>query len=204
MRRGECIGLRVEDVDFDHEVALVLGKGRRSRACPFDRQTSRAMDRYLRVRTLRFDADSPWLWLGNRGRLSARAMRATRGAGEGLSVPGKRVRRLPPSCRSPHLRTIPRPAGSGRRPADAARTAHRRSRARRRVRQAVRAVSGRVAGNPLGPSPPRYGRHDIERSRRRNWTRHSTLRCFRLADVTVEFGARIEARTMTSNRGTCE
>lgn len=25
MRRGECIGLRVEDVDFDHEVALVLG-----------------------------------------------------------------------------------------------------------------------------------------------------------------------------------
>jgi len=34
MRRGECIGLRVEDVDFDHEVALVLGKGRRPRACP--------------------------------------------------------------------------------------------------------------------------------------------------------------------------
>ncbi|MFN2418805.1 MAG: tyrosine-type recombinase/integrase, partial [Candidatus Limnocylindria bacterium] len=54
MRRGECIGLRVEDVDFDHEVALVLGKGRRPRACPFDRQTSRALDRYLRVRKLRF------------------------------------------------------------------------------------------------------------------------------------------------------
>jgi hypothetical protein len=26
IRRGECIGLRVEDVDFDYEVALVLGK----------------------------------------------------------------------------------------------------------------------------------------------------------------------------------
>jgi len=70
MRRGECVGLRVEDVDFDHEVALVLGKGRRPRACPFDRQTSRALDRYLRVRKLHFEADSPWLWLGKRGRLT--------------------------------------------------------------------------------------------------------------------------------------
>jgi len=34
MRRGECIGLRVEDVDFDHEVALVLGKGRRPCCAP--------------------------------------------------------------------------------------------------------------------------------------------------------------------------
>ena len=70
MRRGECVGLRTEDVDFDHEVALVLGKGRRPRACPFDRQTSRALDRYLRVRKLHFDAGSPWLWLGKRGRLT--------------------------------------------------------------------------------------------------------------------------------------
>jgi site-specific recombinase XerD len=70
MRRGECIGLRVEDVDFDHEVALVLGKGRRPRACPFDRQCSRALDRYLRVRKQHFDADSPWLWLGKKGRLT--------------------------------------------------------------------------------------------------------------------------------------
>jgi len=70
MRRGECVGLRVEDVDFDHEVALVLGKGRRPRACPFDRQTSRALDRYLRVRKVHFDADSSWLWLGKKGRLT--------------------------------------------------------------------------------------------------------------------------------------
>lgn len=31
MRRGELAGLRVEDVDFDQDVALVLGKGRRPR-----------------------------------------------------------------------------------------------------------------------------------------------------------------------------
>ena len=48
----------------------MLGKGRRPRACPFDRQTSRALDRYLRVRKLHFDADSPWLWLGKKGRLT--------------------------------------------------------------------------------------------------------------------------------------
>ncbi len=87
MRRGECIGLRVEDVDFDHEVALVLGKGRRPRACPFDRQTSRALDRYLRVRKLHFDADTPWLWLGKRGRLTdtglAQVLRR-RGAAAGI------------------------------------------------------------------------------------------------------------------------
>ena len=87
MRRGECVGLRVEDVDFDHEVALVLGKGRRPRACPFDRQTSRALDRYLRVRKLHFDADSPWLWLGKKGRLTdtglAQVLRR-RGAAAGM------------------------------------------------------------------------------------------------------------------------
>jgi len=35
MRRGECAGLAVEDLDFDQDVAVVLGKGRRQRACPF-------------------------------------------------------------------------------------------------------------------------------------------------------------------------
>lgn len=34
MRRAECAGLKVSDVDFDLEVALVMGKGRRGRSCP--------------------------------------------------------------------------------------------------------------------------------------------------------------------------
>ncbi len=87
MRRGECVGLRVEDVDFDHEVALVLGKGRRPRACRFDGQTIRALDRYLRVRKMHFDAESPWLWLGKKGRLTdtglAQVLRR-RGAAAGM------------------------------------------------------------------------------------------------------------------------
>jgi site-specific recombinase XerD len=55
MRRGEC--------------AAVFGKGRRVRACPFGKQTARALDRYLRVRSKSVHADLPWLWLGKRGRL---------------------------------------------------------------------------------------------------------------------------------------
>ncbi len=70
-RRGEVAGLRVTDIDFDVNVALVLGKGRRERALPFGRTTALALDRYLRVRARHKDAALPWLWLGLKGRLTA-------------------------------------------------------------------------------------------------------------------------------------
>ncbi len=70
MRRGELAGLRLEDVDLDQEAAVVLGKGRRPRACPFGHKTGQALDRYLRARARRADASEPWLWLGKRGRLT--------------------------------------------------------------------------------------------------------------------------------------
>jgi site-specific recombinase XerD len=69
MRHAELAGLRVEDIDFEHDVAHVLGKGRRPRACPFGRKTAQALDRYLRVRSGRDDAYLPDLWLGRRGAL---------------------------------------------------------------------------------------------------------------------------------------
>lgn len=70
MRRGELAGLRLVDVNFDGDTAIVLGKGRRPRVCPFGRKTAKAIDRYLRVRGHRGDAESEWLWLGKRGRLT--------------------------------------------------------------------------------------------------------------------------------------
>jgi site-specific recombinase XerD len=70
MRRGELAGLRVEDVDLDQEAAVVMGKGRRPRACPFGHKTGQALDRYLRARAKRSDSSEPWLWLGKRGRLT--------------------------------------------------------------------------------------------------------------------------------------
>jgi site-specific recombinase XerD len=69
MRRGECAGLRLTDIDFDDDVALVMGKGRRPRAVPFGKQTARALDRYLRARDRHPRREVPDLWLGKRGAL---------------------------------------------------------------------------------------------------------------------------------------
>lgn len=50
LRLAELTALNVADVDFESGVAVVMGKGRRARACPFGRQTAQALDRYLRAR----------------------------------------------------------------------------------------------------------------------------------------------------------
>ena len=70
LRRGELAGLKLEDIDFDHDVAIVLGKGRRPRAVPFGRKTAKAVDQYLRVRGRHPANAEPWLWIGQRGRLT--------------------------------------------------------------------------------------------------------------------------------------
>ena len=67
MRRTECAGLTVEDVDLDAKEATVLGKGRRPRVCPFGNATARALDRYLRIRTRHSSSGRPELWLGHGG-----------------------------------------------------------------------------------------------------------------------------------------
>jgi site-specific recombinase XerD len=70
MRRMECATLQVENLDLDSNLAIVLGKGRRPRACPFGRKTAQALDRYLRARAQHRDADTPELWLGLKGPLT--------------------------------------------------------------------------------------------------------------------------------------
>jgi len=67
MRRAELLGLRVEDLDLDQDVAVVAGKGGRLRACPFGNQTGKAIDRYVRARRRHKNAASPRLWLARRG-----------------------------------------------------------------------------------------------------------------------------------------
>jgi integrase len=69
MRRAELLGLRVDDVDFDH-VAIVVGKGRRPRACPFGNKTGLALSRYLRLRGAHPFAAEEALWLGKKGPLT--------------------------------------------------------------------------------------------------------------------------------------
>jgi site-specific recombinase XerD len=71
MRRGELAGLKLEDLDLDQDLCYVVGKGSRPRQCPFGAKTGLAIERYLRERSRRSDADGlPWLWLGKRGRLT--------------------------------------------------------------------------------------------------------------------------------------
>jgi site-specific recombinase XerD len=70
MRRAELAGLKVGDVDLDHQVAIVIGKGRRPRACPFGSKTAQALDRYLRLRLAHPHAQRPELWLAPRGALN--------------------------------------------------------------------------------------------------------------------------------------
>jgi site-specific recombinase XerC len=76
-RLAELAGLRytpssveTNDLDLDGERVRLMGKGRRQRISHLDRQAVRALDRYLRLRSGRLDADSQWLWLGKKGRLT--------------------------------------------------------------------------------------------------------------------------------------
>lgn len=75
MRCAELGGLRVEDLDLDADTAVVLGKGRRPRACPFGAKTAAAVDRYLRSRASHRLAARPELWLGHVSALSISGVR---------------------------------------------------------------------------------------------------------------------------------
>ena len=50
MRLSELAGLRVEELDFEQDIAGDMGKGRRLRTCPFGNKTALALQRYLRER----------------------------------------------------------------------------------------------------------------------------------------------------------
>jgi site-specific recombinase XerD len=69
-RLAEVSGLKLEDVDLDAGVIEVLGKGARLRHLPIGAKTIKAVDRYLRRRREHPEADSPWVWLGSKGRLT--------------------------------------------------------------------------------------------------------------------------------------
>lgn len=70
MRRAELANLTPDDLDLDLDVAVVMGKGRRPRACPFGNKTAQALERYLRERSRHPLSVEPWLWLGRKGRMT--------------------------------------------------------------------------------------------------------------------------------------
>lgn len=73
MRLAELTGLRVADLDLEADVAIVLGKGRRPRACPFGPRAAAALDRYLRARAAHHSTGSEKLWVGLRSSSTCRS-----------------------------------------------------------------------------------------------------------------------------------
>lgn len=68
-RAGEVVGIQLPDLDLSHgRVIIRKGKGGKGRPVPFGPQTGRALDRYIRVRRGHRLADTPALWLGERGK----------------------------------------------------------------------------------------------------------------------------------------
>lgn len=69
VRAGEVVAMEIKDVDLAAGSAIVRrGKGGKGRMVPFGPQTGRAIDRYLRLRRAHRLADTPALWLGDRGK----------------------------------------------------------------------------------------------------------------------------------------
>lgn len=80
MRASELLALDLEDVDVVNGAAVVRrGKGGKGRPVPFGPATSRAIDRYLRMRkTHRLADQTPALWLAERrARLTYSGLRKT-------------------------------------------------------------------------------------------------------------------------------
>ncbi|MGH8775885.1 MAG: tyrosine-type recombinase/integrase [Jiangellaceae bacterium] len=80
MRRSELAGLTTEDLDLRARLVYVEGKGdathrKRHRTVPFGARTAQAVDRYLRSRRMHGRADSPDLWLSQKGRLTSDGIR---------------------------------------------------------------------------------------------------------------------------------
>ena len=71
IRRGELVGMAVDDLDLRERVARVTGKAGHRRVVRFGTRTVVAIDRYLRLRRAHPHAQSPALWIGQDGPLTA-------------------------------------------------------------------------------------------------------------------------------------
>ena len=92
LRISELASLKVTDVlvdDLSARRLIVHGKGEKVRAVVIGVSTARALRKYLRWRSQRYDGSLPGLWLGERGRLSVQGLdRLIRGVGKraGLEI----------------------------------------------------------------------------------------------------------------------
>lgn len=89
VRVAELVGLNLADVDLDNEMAMVTGKGRKTRPVYFAARTARALDRWQRERRRHRWAHLDVLFLGERGALTTDGVREiVRVRGDKAGVPG--------------------------------------------------------------------------------------------------------------------
>lgn len=68
-RAGEVVAMALADVDLEGNTAIIRkGKGGKGRVVPFGPHTALAIGRYRQLRIRHRLADSPALWLGDRGK----------------------------------------------------------------------------------------------------------------------------------------
>jgi site-specific recombinase XerD len=75
MRASELVGMAVDDIDWDTDVVLVMGKGRRGRGAPFGAKTADALRRYRRARARHPMANLSAIWLGKKGPMTDSGVR---------------------------------------------------------------------------------------------------------------------------------
>lgn len=76
LRVSELVGITLDDLDLEREVAYVVGKGSRPRAVPYGARTAQCVDRYLRIRSAHpYGAKTDRLILSERGPISADGVR---------------------------------------------------------------------------------------------------------------------------------
>ena len=89
-RRGELLGLTLDDVDLDAGTLRVVGKGSRTRLVAIGPSTVRIVDRYLRARLKQRDASIAALWLGKKGPLHESGLaELVRDRGREAGLPGR-------------------------------------------------------------------------------------------------------------------
>jgi site-specific recombinase XerC len=104
LRRGECAGIMLDDLDLDDQVVTVLGKGRRPRVLAYGRKTALALDRYLRARASHPHTALPNLWVGRNGAMTPSGVFQVV-ADRGSPAPWWTATPRPPPSSAPALRT---------------------------------------------------------------------------------------------------
>jgi site-specific recombinase XerD len=74
LRLSELTSLQVEDLDLEHRLTTIIGKGDKERTVRWSDDAATALDRYLLLRARHRDARDSALWLGVKGPLKPRGI----------------------------------------------------------------------------------------------------------------------------------